>query len=182
MGRGSPSAPSCATLSACESASRRRGAGHGYMCGSPTTMKEASSVPVKRSDVERDRGWRWGGMGGGRRSARKNVGRVRGWENWSLGRGVHRCVSHAGVCLTRLGWSRLQELVWEGLQGGSSANECRVGVPWNDGMDRRCMYWFDAGLSCDAVRASSSSPSRSGQLSICGTIGTGFMIWGPVIG
>lgn len=32
------------------------------MCGIPTTRKDASSVVVKREVVQRERGWRWGGM------------------------------------------------------------------------------------------------------------------------
>lgn len=32
------------------------------MCGIPTTRKDANSVVVKREVVQRERGWRWGGM------------------------------------------------------------------------------------------------------------------------
>ena len=45
-----------------ESAKLTWGAGHGRMCGMPTTKKETRSVVPKREVVRRDRGWRWGVM------------------------------------------------------------------------------------------------------------------------
>lgn len=57
-------------------------------------MKEARSVPVKRRDVERDRGWRWGGMVWAERAKEVRWRLEDGWEYWSLGRGAHWYVSH----------------------------------------------------------------------------------------
>lgn len=48
-----------------ESANLTRGAGHGIMCGMPTTRKEMRRVVPKREVVRRDRGWRWGVMAKG---------------------------------------------------------------------------------------------------------------------
>lgn len=45
-----------------ESARVRRGAGHGKTCGRPTTNREAKRVVAKREDVDRERGWRCGGI------------------------------------------------------------------------------------------------------------------------
>lgn len=50
-----------------ESANLTRGAGHGTMCGIPTTRKETRRVVPKREVVRRDRGWRWGVMASKRR-------------------------------------------------------------------------------------------------------------------
>ena len=48
-----------------ESANLTRGAGHGTICGMPTTRKETRRVVPKREVVRRDRGWRWGVMAEG---------------------------------------------------------------------------------------------------------------------
>jgi hypothetical protein len=45
-----------------ESAKAFRGAGQGKTWGRPTIKSEARRVAVKREVVDRDRGWRWGGM------------------------------------------------------------------------------------------------------------------------
>jgi hypothetical protein len=45
-----------------ESANVRRGDGQGKTCGMPTTSSEARRVPAKRPVVDRDRGWRCGGI------------------------------------------------------------------------------------------------------------------------
>ena len=45
-----------------ESANWTRGAGHGRICGMPTTKKDTRRVVPKREVVRRDRGWRWGVM------------------------------------------------------------------------------------------------------------------------
>ena len=78
----SPSAPELPSIGVCvvrrrllrlpssitsksESANLTRGAGHGTMCGMPTTRKETRRVVPKREVVRRDRGWRWGVMAEG---------------------------------------------------------------------------------------------------------------------
>ena len=45
-----------------ESANWTRGAGHGRICGMPTTKKDTTRVVPKREVVRRDRGWRCGVM------------------------------------------------------------------------------------------------------------------------
>lgn len=45
-----------------ESAKVRRGAGQGKTCGMPTTTRDARRVPAKRLIVDRERGWRCGGI------------------------------------------------------------------------------------------------------------------------
>lgn len=46
------------TTSKSESANLTRGAGHGMICGMPTTRKDTRRVVPKREVVRRDRGWR----------------------------------------------------------------------------------------------------------------------------
>jgi len=45
-----------------ESARRTRGAGQGRMCGMVIMTKDMRRVVQKREEVNRERGWRWGGI------------------------------------------------------------------------------------------------------------------------
>lgn len=57
-----PSAVIIMVVVSAESAKVRRGAGHGKRCGKPTTTKETPRVAANKDRVDRDRGWRCGGI------------------------------------------------------------------------------------------------------------------------